>query len=61
MGIRHGNDEVEGPGNKDTLCGDRKFTMKTVRKNESVCEPEIDGPAAVEELSPAAALKRHNP
>lgn len=34
--------------------------MKAFREEEGTGEAEIDGPAAVEELSPLAAIKPHS-
>jgi hypothetical protein len=54
-----GDSDVEATGDKGTLCCSRKLDMKAFREDESLGKPEIDGPAAIEELSPTLALKPH--
>ena len=43
-----------------TLYSNRKVDMKVFRENEGSGKAEIDGPAAIEDLSPKATLRPHS-
>ena len=58
--LGHGDTDVQDAGDERALRSDRKLDMKVFREDEGAGEPEIDGPAAIDERGAMAALRPHS-